>query len=254
MRHRRRLPGWITLLLLAGFGLGLSGCATTRPSTATHAMITVIGDPGDVDAFVRLVDARRGLPTFDRILASGEQAPVFIVGTGAMVHQYLPRDRRLESEAFPGDLFLAPGVQYIDLQDLDAFPKWMEVGVTVPGWAVTHDTILAHILAEGAHGAATHAEFAASHHVGIEAENELRTAQGQEGRILYRQMSMDGSRSGQPILETGILNDTGGIWVERVHSAENGEIRSIEYYEAGLLVATRTIDTPPASLATATRR
>lgn len=253
MRHQHLESSWITVLALGALLPAIVGCAGSRPAD-TRAMITVIGDPTAVDSFVRLVDARRGLPTFDRILAAGENAPVFIVGTGALVHQYLPRDRRLESEAFPGDLFLAPGVQYIDLQDLEAFPKWIELGVTVPDWAVTHDTILAHILAEGAHGAATHAEFAVSHAVGIETENELRAAQGQEGTILFRQITMDGSRSGQPVLETAILNDAGGIWVERVHSSPEGTILSIEYFEAGLLVTTKIVGAAPPALASGDTR
>jgi hypothetical protein len=213
-----------------------------------HSMITVVGAPRDVDAFVRVVDARRQLPTFARILEPRDPAPVFIVGSGAMVHQYLPADRRLESEAFPGDLFLAPGVQYVDLEDLDAFPQWIDLGLSVPEWAVTHDTVLAHVLAEAAHGAATHAEFCVSHRIGIDAENELRAAQGQEGRILFRQVTMEASQSGHPVLETGILNDDGGIWIERVHSDRAGCIRSIEYFEGGLLVATRRIEEGPVAL------
>lgn len=230
---------------LCGCGLGLSACATTAPPPETHSMITVVGAPRDVDTFVSVVDARRQLPIFSRILEPVDPAPVFIVGSGAMIHQYLPADRRLESEAFPGDLFLAPGVQYVDLEDLDAFPKWIDLGVTVPEWAVTHDTVLAHVLAEASHGAATHADFSVSHQVGIEAENELRAAKGQEGRILFRQITMEGSESGQPVLETGILSDEGGIWIERVHSDEGGSIRSIEYFEGGLVVATRRIAGDP---------
>lgn len=232
--------------------LALSACASSRApipaALPTHSVITVVGAPTDVDQFVGVVDARRQLPTFARILEPIDPAPVFIVGSGAMIHQYLPSDRRLESEAFPGDLFLAPGVQYVDLEDLEAFPQWIDLGVTVPEWAVTHDTILAHVLAETSHGASTRADFSVSHLVGIDAENELRRTQGQEGTILFRQITMDGSRSGQPVLETGILSDDGGIWVERVHSDQDGDIRSIEYFEGGLLISTRWIEPNPQGL------
>lgn len=241
--ERTRLAGGFggAFVALAGAAM-LGGCAAAPPSGApTHSVITVVGSQVDVDAFVTLVDARRHLPTFAEILAAHEPAPVFVVGYGALVHQYLPEDRRLESEAFPGDLFLSPGVQYVDLADLAAFPLESELGSTVPRWAVSHDQVLIHVLAETAHSASRRTGYAAAHEAGISAENRLRVALGQEGRILYRHTTMDGSRTGHPILETAILNESGGIWVERVHSDRDGEIRSIEYFEAGLLVATRWI-------------
>jgi hypothetical protein len=223
------------------------------PVQVASARLALLGTEEDLAEFETVLVECRAFTPVDSLLreiVASDSVVTLVLGTDLRA-EVLTMDEsddvRLGWSALGVDYASAPGVSYVDLDDLGRFPvmrageaggfEFEEEGV--PEWATPRGAILMHILAESWHGAKHRSEYAVAHEHALEAERGLREWAGRPGRLLNH--AWEPSGNGHHRLYTFVRLPDGTICQEIGHPDERGVLTRFEYKRDGELVLERKL-------------